>query len=105
MQHCLKQKVKATIVTPSGEEFIGYNMIDPSIKVCPRDEISAKSGERYDLCKSVCKQQGHAEEVALGLVGEKSEGSVLYLEGHTYACDNCKSLSKAAGIKTIVVVI
>lgn len=53
------------------------------------------TGEGYDLCKW-CDYDNHAEANALR--GQDARGAVLYLIGHTYACDPCKEKAKEAGV-------
>lgn len=100
---CKKQVVTATIVTADGEKFVGKNWIQNRVEICPRVSAGCASGEGYHLCKEVCEQVGHAEIVALSIAGDKAKGSTLFLEGHTYACDPCKSACHEAGIKEIII--
>ena len=79
---CVKQNVYATVVTPDGESFTGTNLCRNPQKVCPREVQGMKSGEGYELCQSVCQQDGHAEVNALRAAGNKAKGSILYLSGH-----------------------
>ena len=60
------------------------------------------TGVGYELCKSVCQQSAHAEVNAINLAGDAARGAVLYLEGHTYASEACKSAAERAGIARIV---
>lgn len=99
---CLKQSVKALIITKDGKEVYGANDIRNEVTVCPRVEKGCKTGEGYDLCKSVCNQNFHAEVSAIQNAKEKGidiKGSTLYLVNHTYCCDNCIAKMKIAGIK------
>lgn len=102
--HCAKQIVTATLVTRTGRRYVGHNHRTASApKECPRGDMP--SGVGYDLCKDVCEQVSHAEVDAIFQAGaDESKGSTIYLEGHTYACNNCKSEANAAGVKDIVVV-
>ena len=95
---CVKQNVYATVVTPDGESFTGTNLCRNPQKVCPREVQGMKSGEGYELCQSVCQQDGHAEVNALRAAGNKAKGSILYLSGHLYACGGCQSAIKEANI-------
>lgn len=102
LNNCIKQVVTATIITPSGERFTGSNYTTKDNGgVCPRANM--KSGEGYDLCRDVCGQIGHAEVIAIMIAGDKANGALLYLEGHTYACDNCSLTAKKAGIVEIII--
>jgi deoxycytidylate deaminase len=95
---CAKQTVTATIVTPTGERFVGTNGCANPQATCPRDAAGMKTGEGYHLCDEVCQQTGHAEINALRAAGEKARGGILYIEGHTYACEPCRQAMDKAGI-------
>lgn len=103
---CVKQTVTATIITPAGDEFTGTNhCLTPQMK-CPREGMP--SGVGYELCRTVCNQPAHAEPnailLAVGIVGRNAvRGSTLRVEGHTYACDSCKAVARAAGIARLIV--
>lgn len=98
---CLKQTVTATIVTAVGTRYVATNGIAVAQTACPRAELP--TGVGYELCRDVCKQSGHAEVNAVKLAGKAAEGAILYVEGHTYACDSCQAAAKAAGIAEIVI--
>ena len=98
---CAKQRVIATIVTPSGEEFVGENACLNAQIVCPRADMP--SGVGYHLCQEVCKQVAHAEVAALREAGTKARGATLYLSGHTYVCDDCKAAMERADIKQTII--
>ena len=90
---CAKRTVRCTLVTPSGEQIIGENWCNRPQYVCPRAE-----GEGYEKCESVCKQVGHAEEVAVMVAGPRAKGSRAYIENHTYACRECQHALFGAGV-------
>lgn len=98
---CAKQVVTATIVTPGGSRFVGTNHCDNAQLTCPRGGMP--SGVGYELCLEICQQSGHAEVNAILASGGAAAGGVLYLEGHTYACDACQTAVAAAGIAEIVI--
>lgn len=98
---CAKQVVTAYLVTKDGDTFVGTNFCHNAQKVCPRKDLP--TGHGYVLCHTICKQAGHAEDVAISIAGKKAKGSVIYLEGHTYACDYCKMVAKEAGVKDIII--
>jgi deoxycytidylate deaminase len=99
---CAKMHVKATVVALNGNRYVSTNFCMQPQEVCPRAHLP--TGVGYELCKSVCKQEGHAEDNASKFAGEDAKGSTLYLEGHYYACDNCQSVSYARGVKEIILV-
>jgi len=92
---CAKTATRCTIVTQQGEYFVGENWCRNPQEVCPR-----QPGEGYEKCRSICKQEGHAEEVVVVLAGDKAKGGIAYLEGHTYACMECQHTMFGAGIKS-----
>ena len=102
---CAKQVVKATILTKSGARYAGFNHCCKPQKTCPRDAAGFKTGEGYELCKIVCEQVGHAEEVAIEaaeVFGADLQGAVLFLEGHTYACEKCENSALLRGIEIVI---
>lgn len=102
---CAKQTVTARLVTTDGEEFIGTNACAKPQEKCPRDDLGYPSGEGYHLCHHICEQRNHAEVAAIRLAGrKKTQGAIIYLTGHTYACDDCKGVADSAGISQIAIV-
>ncbi len=98
---CIKQTVKALIVSTDNQMVYGSNAINNDVIECPRVIEGCVTGEGYHLCKSVCNQNEHAEVTAIQNAKAQNidiKGATLYLVGHTYCCDNCKSSMKAAGI-------
>jgi len=93
---CAKTHVVCVISTPSGHVFKGTNWCANPQEVCPRS-----AGEGYDKCKSICKQEGHAEVDALKLAGDKARGASAVLTGHSYACQSCQEALFGAGISSL----
>lgn len=98
---CAKQTTRATIVALDGSRYVGENDCLNPQSTCPRADMP--TGVGYELCLSICQQTGHAEVNACRVAGEAAKGATLYLEGHYYACDNCKATAKAAGVVEIIV--
>jgi deoxycytidylate deaminase len=102
---CLKQTVKAIIVTQDGQRILGSNAINNDVDICPRVVENMPTGEGYHLCKDVCNQNEHAEVTALQnakAAGVAVKGATLYITGHTYFCDNCQNEMRKAGIKEAI---
>jgi hypothetical protein len=96
---CAKQTTRATIIAADGTRYVGTNDCANPQQVCPR--AGMPTGVGYELCVNICRQTGHAEVNAVGLAGDAARGSTIYLEGHYYACDNCKAVAAAAGVVSI----
>jgi hypothetical protein len=100
MGPCIKQTVKCTIVDiDSNTKYIGTNYCKNPQTDCPRKDMP--TGVGYELCKKICNQVGHAEEVAANLVKTKIKNGYATIEGHTYACDKCKQILNEKGIHDI----
>lgn len=101
---CVKRTVVATIVTRQGKRYAGSNACENAQTVCPR--ASMPTGVGYELCKSVCRQPGHAEAMALvaafaAVPAANLTGSICYVQGHTYACKDCTRQLFLAGVTGI----
>lgn len=96
---CAKRKVTCMLVTPCGETFIGTNDCLRPQAVCPRDGF-----EGYDKCSTICRQPGHAEEMALINAGSKAKGARAFIHGITYVCRTCQEQLFNAGVESISVV-
>lgn len=90
---CAKATVRCTLVTEDGSRIVGENWCANPQAACPR-----LPGEDYTKCKTVCQQEGHAEQVAVRLAEGWARGSHAYLEGHTYACRECQEALFGAGV-------
>lgn len=97
---CVKQRVICTIVSKSGT-WRGENSCRNAQEVCPRADLP--TGQGYELCRDICQQVGHAEVVAAAAAGTDAHGGTAYLEGHTYACEPCKSALAAVGVTEIII--
>lgn len=95
---CAKKQVKCTIIDVTGERYVGENLCLNAQKICPR-----LPGEGYEKCVSICKQEGHAETMALKAAGSHAHGSHAYVEGHTYACQNCQESLFASGVAALTI--
>lgn len=76
-----------------GETFTGTNDCRNPQPSCPR-----LPGEGYEKCKTICDQEGHAEEIALKAAGDKAKGAIASLEGIGHYCKNCQIKLFAAGV-------
>ena len=90
---CAKRRVTAILVGASGQHYIGMNACTIPQAVCPRDP-----GEGYEKCKSVCRQKGHAETMALQQAGDDARGGTITIVGHEYVCEDCVEALDEAGV-------
>lgn len=88
---CAKVVVTCTLIATDGRRFVGRNDCANPQPTCPRTP-----GEGYDKCVNICRQAGHAEEVAVKLAGTAARGATAYIEGHHRICENCESVLQSA---------
>ena len=93
---CVKTTVKCVIITNNNKIFTGSNYCNNPQEKCPRD-----IGEDYTKCKTICKQEGHAEMVTLKKAGNNAKGSNVYIEGHDHYCRDCQIALFKAGVKSL----
>lgn len=93
--YCAKRRVQCTIYATNGREYTGENLCAKPQPVCPR-----QPGDDYSLCRIVCRQIGHAEEVALAVAGDDADGAVAIVQGHTRICQSCRDALQEAGVTT-----
>ena len=101
---CAKRIVRCTIITREGFAFTGENACSDPQPVCPR-----KEGEGYKKCKSVCRQEGHAEIQALtdllghqAYTGHTAKGALAVITGIDHLCKECARALTEAGIDQII---
>ncbi len=100
---CVKQPTAAVVVKNGKIIGRGANA-GKKIDVCPRAILKCPTGEGYELCKSVCEQEGHAEVMAINdalAKGEDLAGADMYLDGHWWVCKPCWDEIIRAGIKNV----
>jgi len=95
--NCAERIVCAMIISKN-KKYIAYNTCKNPVSICPR-----MFGEGYEKCKSICKQDNHAEINAINLAGKDAYGSIMIIYGHDYACQNCIDACKKAGISKIII--
>ena len=78
--------------------IVGTNACESPQSTCPRLDH-----EDYLKCKTICKQIGHAEVVAVTLAGDKAAGSQAFLEGHTYICKDCLNVLIGASVYRVTI--
>lgn len=100
---CAKRTVYCAIYFPDGFVISASNACDNPQPVCPR-----LPGEGYAKCESICMQDGHAEIQALRRarrLGLDLNGAWVYVIGHDYACADCCLQLKAAGVRSITILL
>lgn len=94
---CARKTVICVIEAANGDVVRGNNYCDNPQEKCPR-----MPGEDYTKCKTICKQQHHAEVNAINKFTGDPDGAVAYVIGHDRVCDECSRALKLAGIEEIV---
>jgi deoxycytidylate deaminase len=87
------------LLRTSHHVFIGENWCMNPQEECPREK-----GEGYEKCKTICKQQNHAEEDALAQAKHKGVDVTdwcSHLFGHEYYCRSCQEALFDAGIQQL----
>ena len=95
---CAKVVVTATLLTLDNEVFIGRNDVPNPQKECPRVD-----GEGYEKCKSICKQERHAEIDAIEkcrAAGCNPRYGSISVDYH-YVCPWCQAELDKLGIRYI----
>lgn len=99
MGPCAKQQVVCIIKFPSGRWFRGENECRNPQPTCPREP-----GEDYTKCKTICRQDGHAEIMAIKgaktYTRDLSNASATVL-GHTRICTDCEKELHRVGITDV----
>ena len=93
---CAKAYVPALLVLSDGRRFGGANDCANPQASCPR-----APGEGYAKCRSVCRQEAHAEIAAMAtakLAGADIRGGVMYIGWHR-ACPDCQGAMGAEGVR------
>ena len=95
---CAKRHVSCYLYSSDGWLMAsGSNRCRNPQEVCPREP-----GEGYAKCTSICKQAGHAEEVALFNAGGYDLSGGKAVVTHERVCDECRDALAAAGITDVV---
>lgn len=98
---CVKQPTGAAVVGWNSVIGVGSNA-GRRVEECPR--WGSPTGENYGPCKTVCRQESHAEVSALRDAlnkGHMVSGADLYLYGHWWCCKDCWDKMIAAGIRRV----
>ncbi|NHI91532.1 MAG: cytidine deaminase [Candidatus Lokiarchaeota archaeon] len=102
---CFRNKVGAVIVR-DGKYVVsmGYNgapIHQPNcqeIGFCYREKNKIISGTQLEKCRAV---GSHAESNAIAIaarLGQRTEGTTIYVVGHDVICDQCRALIANSGI-------
>lgn len=102
---CAKRRVQCVIIPVGMAPIFGENDCANPQPVCPR-----LPGEGYEKCKTICRQDDHAELVALrraqewtATAGGSVVGGKAYVRGHHWVCEPCGKALKDAGIVTVTI--
>jgi DNA (cytosine-5)-methyltransferase 1 len=97
---CAKAHVTCTIISAIDKRtVIGTNEVANAQAACPREP-----GDDYTKCKTICRQHGHAEEIALEkarVAGLELQHAVAVISGIDWICKSCGSQLREAGIARV----
>lgn len=101
--YCLKAQVGTVFVKDDKVIAQGYNNMTGGIDDCKelgciRNILNIPSGERREVCRSLCAEQIAISEAARN--GVKLDGSTAYITN--YPCHICAKLLVSSGISEIV---
>ena len=100
---CIKQPT-AAIIAKKGK-IIGRGVnAGRRVTVCPRAVNNCPTGTGYEFCRTVCRQKGHFEVMAIRDARKKGrdpKGASLYLDGHWWICEPCWNEIIGAGIARV----
>lgn len=98
---CAKKTVTCLIMCLNGTGYFGTNDCNNPQTECPR-----LKGEGYEKCKSVCQQDGHAEEVAVSnALSDNADlnGAIASISGIDHFCKSCQKKLYANGIRNLYI--
>jgi len=99
MGRCVKRRVLA-VAFVDGEVLIGENGVENEQEVCPRKDM--KTGEGWELCKSVCAQSGHAEIDLIKKADGNLKGANVVIFNHYWVCDSCRKALEEANVGEVI---
>jgi dCMP deaminase len=106
---CFRRKVGAVIVRDKQIISTGYNgapKYQPNCQdlgYCYRDKNNIKSLTEIDRCRAI---GSHAESNAICLAakfGSATDGTIIYIQGHTDICVQCRGMIANAGILQAII--
>ncbi len=100
---CTKQATGAVIVIKNKIVASGTNA-GIRVAVCPRVIEKCPTGTGYHHCKTICQQEGHAEEQACkDFLAKKLDptNATIYLWGHWWCCTNCWTWMQKLGLAKV----
>ena len=88
---------------PTGQKFYGTNGIKRDVDYCSRNESNHRMNEGYDKCRNICRQEHHAEIVALlsavrHVPNISLNQCVIDVYGTYQVCNNCQLLLDKHGV-------
>lgn len=98
---CIKQPTGAVAVK-NGKIIGRGSNAGKLVTECPR--WGSSTGQNYGPCKDVCKQEGHAEAMAVKDMIKNApdyKGADIYLYGHWWCCEKCWDAMIRADVKDV----
>lgn len=90
-----QDKTIVAVLRSNGRVFLGINGISESMTYCPRNVMEMGVNQGYSMCRSICRQESHAEVDAIDtwLRNSKADDTAeISIFGTGKICDNCMAL-------------
>lgn len=90
-----QDKTIVAVLRSNGRVFFGINGISESMAYCPRNVMEMGVNQGYSMCRSICRQESHAEVDAIDTWLRNStadDTAEISIYGTGKICDNCMAL-------------
>lgn len=90
-----QDKTIVAVLRSNGRVFFGINGISESMDYCPRNVMEMGVNQGYSMCRSICRQESHAEVDAIDTWLRNStadDTAEISIYGTGKICDNCMAL-------------
>lgn len=90
-----QDKTIVAVLRSNGRVFLGINGISENMTYCPRNVMEMGVNQGYSMCRSICRQESHAEVDAIDTWLRNStadDTAEISIYGTGKICDNCMAL-------------
>lgn len=90
-----QDKTIVAVLRSNGRVFFGINGISENMTYCPRNVMEMGVNQGYSMCRSICRQESHAEVDTIDTWLRNStanDTAEISIYGTGKICDNCMAL-------------